>query len=50
MAEIMYGRPVADQIEQSVHAEVEKLLRNNHNVIPRLDVVLVGKSAASLCS
>ena len=43
----MYGRPVADQIEQSVHAEAEKLLRN-HNVIPRLDVVLVGKSAASL--
>jgi methylenetetrahydrofolate dehydrogenase (NADP+)/methenyltetrahydrofolate cyclohydrolase len=43
----MYGRPVADQIEQRVHAEVEKLLKN-HNVIPRLDVVLVGKSAASL--
>ena len=47
MAEIMYGRPVADQIDQGVRAEVEKLLRD-HNVIPRLDVVLVGKSAASL--
>jgi methylenetetrahydrofolate dehydrogenase (NADP+) / methenyltetrahydrofolate cyclohydrolase len=43
----MYGRPVADQIEQYVRAEIEKLLKN-HTVIPRLDVVLVGKSAASL--
>lgn len=47
MAEIMYGRPVADQIEQCVRSEVEELLKN-HKVIPRLDVVLVGKSAASL--
>lgn len=47
MAQIMYGRPVADQIEQCVRAEIEELLMN-HNVIPRLDVVLVGKSAASL--
>jgi len=42
----MFGRPVADQIEQSVRAEME-LLRS-HRLIPRLDVVLVGKSAASL--
>ena len=43
----MYGRPVADQIEQCVRAETEDLLKN-HNLIPRLDVVLVGKNAASL--
>ena len=43
----MYGRPVADQIEQSVRAEVEELTKS-HDIIPRLDVVLVGKSAASL--
>jgi 5,10-methylene-tetrahydrofolate dehydrogenase/methenyl tetrahydrofolate cyclohydrolase len=43
----MYGRPVADQIEQRVLTEVEDLVKQ-HNVIPRLDVVLVGKSAASL--
>ena len=42
----MYGKPVADQIEQCVRAEIEEL-RGGHNVIPRLDVVLVGKSAAS---
>jgi len=47
MAQIMYGKPVADQIEQSVQAEIDELLKN-HNIIPRLDVVLVGKSAASL--
>jgi methylenetetrahydrofolate dehydrogenase (NADP+)/methenyltetrahydrofolate cyclohydrolase len=43
----MYGRPVADQIERCVRAQTEELLRS-HNVIPRLDVVLVGKDAASL--
>ena len=43
----MYGRPVADQIEQRVRAEVEGLAKQ-HNLIPRLDVVLLGKSAASL--
>ena len=43
----MYGRPVANQIEKRVQVEIEELLKN-HNVIPRLDVVLVGKSAASL--
>jgi methylenetetrahydrofolate dehydrogenase (NADP+) / methenyltetrahydrofolate cyclohydrolase len=43
----MYGRPVADQIEQCVRAEIEEL-QKNHNIIPRLDVVLVGKNAASL--
>ena len=47
MAQIMYGRPVANQIEQCVRAEIEDLLKN-HNIIPRLDVVLVGKNAASL--
>ena len=43
----MYGRPVADQIEQWVREELEDLVKK-HDVIPRLDVVLVGKSAASL--
>jgi methylenetetrahydrofolate dehydrogenase (NADP+)/methenyltetrahydrofolate cyclohydrolase len=43
----MYGRPVADQIEQWVRTETEVLVKK-HNVVPRLDVVLVGKSAASL--
>lgn len=47
MAEMMYGKPVAERIEQRVRAEILELIRN-HNVIPRLDVVLVGKSAASL--
>lgn len=47
MAEIMYGKPVADQIEQCIRPQIEDLLRN-HNLIPRLDVVLVGKSPASL--
>jgi 5,10-methylene-tetrahydrofolate dehydrogenase/methenyl tetrahydrofolate cyclohydrolase len=46
MAQIMYGKPVADQIEQWVRAEVEHL-RATHGIVPRLDVVLVGRSAAS---
>jgi len=46
MAQIMYGKPVADQIEQWVRGEVEHL-RASHNLIPRLDVVLVGRSPAS---
>jgi 5,10-methylene-tetrahydrofolate dehydrogenase/methenyl tetrahydrofolate cyclohydrolase len=46
MATIMYGKPVADQIEQWVKAEVAEL-KANHNLIPRLDVVLVGRSPAS---
>ncbi len=46
MARIMYGKPVADQIEEWVRAEVAHL-RSAHNIIPRLDVVLVGSSAAS---
>jgi 5,10-methylene-tetrahydrofolate dehydrogenase/methenyl tetrahydrofolate cyclohydrolase len=46
MAQVMYGKPVADQIEQHVRAEVEHL-RAAHNLVPRLDVVLVGRSAAS---
>jgi 5,10-methylene-tetrahydrofolate dehydrogenase/methenyl tetrahydrofolate cyclohydrolase len=47
MAEMMYGKPVADRIEQGLRAEVEELSRD-HNVIPRLDVVLVGKNAPSM--
>lgn len=47
MAQIMYGRPVADEIEQWVRTEVEHL-RDNHGITPRLDVVLVGESPASL--
>jgi 5,10-methylene-tetrahydrofolate dehydrogenase/methenyl tetrahydrofolate cyclohydrolase len=46
MAEIMYGKPVADEIEQWVVTEVEEL-RSRHNIVPRLDVVLVGKGPAS---
>jgi methylenetetrahydrofolate dehydrogenase (NADP+)/methenyltetrahydrofolate cyclohydrolase len=46
MAQIMYGKPVADRIEQWVRAEVEHL-RAAHDIIPRLDVVLVGRSPAS---
>jgi methylenetetrahydrofolate dehydrogenase (NADP+)/methenyltetrahydrofolate cyclohydrolase len=46
MAEIMYGKPVAEEILQHVRAEVEELKRS-HQVVPRLDVVLVGNNAAS---
>ncbi len=46
MAQIMYGKPVADQIEEWVRSEVGHL-RTAHNIVPRLDVVLVGRSAAS---
>jgi methylenetetrahydrofolate dehydrogenase (NADP+) / methenyltetrahydrofolate cyclohydrolase len=46
MAQVMYGKPVADQIEQWVRAQVEHL-RAAHNLVPRLDVVLVGRSPAS---
>ncbi len=45
-AEILYGKPVADEIERRVAAETAAL-RREHNVVPRLDIVLVGKSAAS---
>ncbi len=45
MAEIMYGKPVADEIERRVRGEVESL--RARGIVPRLDVVLVGKSAAS---
>jgi 5,10-methylene-tetrahydrofolate dehydrogenase/methenyl tetrahydrofolate cyclohydrolase len=47
MAQIMYGKPVADEIEQWVRREVEHL-SNHHGIVPRLDVVLVGESPASL--
>jgi len=43
----MYGKPVADQIEQWVRTEVTEL-KKNHDLVPRLDVVLVGRSPASL--
>jgi 5,10-methylene-tetrahydrofolate dehydrogenase/methenyl tetrahydrofolate cyclohydrolase len=46
MAHIMYGKPVADAIEAQVRKDVEELHRN-HNLTPRLDVVLVGRSPAS---
>jgi methylenetetrahydrofolate dehydrogenase (NADP+)/methenyltetrahydrofolate cyclohydrolase len=46
MAEIMFGKPVAETIENWVRTEVKELARN-HRVVPRLDVVLVGRSAAS---
>ena len=47
MAEIMYGKPVAEEIEHWVRAEVEELAAK-HKIVPRLDVVLVGKNPASL--
>jgi 5,10-methylene-tetrahydrofolate dehydrogenase/methenyl tetrahydrofolate cyclohydrolase len=46
MAQIMYGKPVADQIEQWVLSEVQHL-RATHDIVPRLDIVLVGRSPAS---
>jgi 5,10-methylene-tetrahydrofolate dehydrogenase/methenyl tetrahydrofolate cyclohydrolase len=46
MAEIMYGQPVAEEIERNVQIEVD-CLKASHNVVPRLDVILVGKSPAS---
>lgn len=42
----MYGKPVAGQIEQWVRTQVDHL-RAAHHIIPRLDVVLVGRSPAS---
>ena len=45
-AELMYGQPVADQIDAQVRAEAAAF-KKAHNVIPRLDVVQVGKSPAS---
>jgi len=45
MAEIMFGKPVADGIERRVRDEVKSL--SARGIVPRLDVVLVGKSAAS---
>ncbi len=46
MAQIMYGKPVAEQIEQWVLSEVQHL-RSAHSIVPRLDIVLVGRSPAS---
>jgi len=45
MTEIMYGKPVADEIEQRVHGALQEL--RAQGIVPRLDIVLVGKSAAS---
>jgi len=41
----MYGKPVADEIEHRVRGEVKSL--RARGIVPRLDVVLVGRSAAS---
>ncbi|MGB9122512.1 MAG: tetrahydrofolate dehydrogenase/cyclohydrolase catalytic domain-containing protein, partial [Candidatus Angelobacter sp.] len=41
----MFGKPVADGIERRVRDEVKTL--SARGIVPRLDVVLVGKSAAS---
>jgi methylenetetrahydrofolate dehydrogenase (NADP+)/methenyltetrahydrofolate cyclohydrolase len=46
MAQIMYGKPVAEQIEEKVRADIE-CLKKAHRIVPRLDVVLVGKNPAS---
>lgn len=45
-AEILYGKPVAEQIEARVRAGVADLWQAKH-VAPRLDVVQVGHSPAS---
>src|SRR5437660_1185221 len=45
MSQVMFGKPVAAEIEQRVRGEVEGL--RAHGVVPRLDVVLVGRSPAS---
>ena len=45
-AELMYGKPVADQIDERVRAEAETF-KKTYQVVPRLDVVQVGKSPAS---
>jgi 5,10-methylene-tetrahydrofolate dehydrogenase/methenyl tetrahydrofolate cyclohydrolase len=45
-AELMFGKPVADQIDAQVRQEAEAF-RKAHKVVPRLDVVQVGKSPAS---
>ena len=46
-AEIMYGKPVAERIENRVRAGVEEFVRTQR-IIPRLDIVQVGSSPASL--
>jgi methylenetetrahydrofolate dehydrogenase (NADP+)/methenyltetrahydrofolate cyclohydrolase len=46
MAEIMYGKPVAREIDARVRAEVG-LLKETHGLVPRLDVLLVGGGQAS---
>lgn len=45
MAEIMYGKPVAEEIDRRVRGEVEEL--RARGIVPRLDVVLVGRNPAS---
>lgn len=45
MAQIMYGKPVAEEILATVQREVEEL--RARGIVPRLDVVLVGRSPAS---
>ncbi len=46
-ADVMYGKPVAEQIESRVRAEVEEF-KQSCRVTPRLDVVQVGRSPASV--
>jgi 5,10-methylene-tetrahydrofolate dehydrogenase/methenyl tetrahydrofolate cyclohydrolase len=45
-AEIMYGKPVAELIEERVRAGVRKLV-SEYQVTPQLDIVQVGRSPAS---
>ena len=46
MATIMYGKPVADEILARVRNDVQSL--HDRGITPRLDIVLVGNSPASL--
>jgi methylenetetrahydrofolate dehydrogenase (NADP+)/methenyltetrahydrofolate cyclohydrolase len=45
-AEVLNGRPVADQIKQEIAVEVQRL-RDEHDVKPGLAAVLVGDDSAS---
>lgn len=45
-AQIMYGQPVADAITDRVRRDLEAF-QEEHNIVPRIDVVQVGRSPAS---
>lgn len=45
MGQIMYGKPVAEEILASVRQDVADL--RSRGIVPRLDVILVGKNPAS---